>query len=142
MYGSLNHSGFQLLKFLANNSTKDHSLSDINVGIKYMVPAYEIEEILQVFHQEGYITQLFVVDDLLDVESRAENRYKITSQGELFFLEQEGIKKYGQPAIADLEDDYQNDNEEKSKRRNMLIGFALIVIIALATVILVPILNS
>ncbi|MHA1187449.1 MAG: hypothetical protein ACTSXA_09955 [Candidatus Heimdallarchaeota archaeon] len=142
MYGSLNQSGFQVLKFLTNNSTKEHSLSDINVGISYKVPIHEIEEILQVFHQAGYITQLFIVDDLLDIESRAENRYKITSQGELFFLEQEGYRKHGQPAIADLEEDYPDADEEKRKRRNMLIGFALILIIALATVILVPILNG
>ena len=137
MYGTLNHNGFHILKFLANNSTKDHSLSDINVGIKYLVPVYEIEEILKVFHQEGYITQLFVVDDLLDVESRAENRYKITSQGELFFLEQEGFRKYGQPAITDLEDDYPEAADEKRKNRNRIIAFALILLIALTTVILV-----
>ena len=142
MYGTLNESGFRVLGFLANNPAKEHSLSEINAGLSYIVPSHEIEGILTVFHQAGYITQLFIVDDLLDLESRAENKYKITSKGEVFYLEQDGYRKYGRQAITDLEDDYPDADEEKRKRRNMLIGFALILLIALATVILVPILNS
>lgn len=142
MYGALNNSGYRVLDFLAANSTKDHSLHDINVGLSFLIPISEIRGILNVFHQEGYITMLFIVDDLLDLESKAENRFKITPQGKSFYLEQQGFRKYGRQAMADLEDDYPDADEQKHKRRNMIIGFALILIIAFATIILVPILNS
>ena len=99
------------------------------------------KEILKVFHQAGYITQLFVVDDVLDFDSNAENRYKITSQGELYYLEQDGYRKYGHQTMADL-DDYPDAADQKRKRRNMILGFAIILLIALAIVTLVPILNS
>jgi len=135
MYGTLNESGFRVLRFLANNPTKEHNLSEINAGLSYIVPSHEIEGILTVFHQAGYITQLFIVDDILDLESRAENKYKITSKGEMFYLEQDGYRKYGRQAIADLEDDTPEGTDQKRKNRNMIIGFALILLIALTIVI-------
>jgi hypothetical protein len=92
MLNTLNESGYRVLKFLAKNSTRDHSLSEINAGIAYLLPPHEIDGILKVFHQAGYITMLITVNDVLDLDSKAENRYKITSQGELFWLEQQGFR--------------------------------------------------
>ena len=139
MYGSLNDSGLRILEFLANNSSKEHNLIEINKGVSYMVPSYEIEEILNVFHQLGYTTQLFIVDELLDVESRAENKYKITSKGELFYLEQNGLRKHGQQAIDDLEEEEDTPDaaDQKRKNRNKMIAFALIILIAITTLVLV-----
>jgi len=142
MYETLNESGFRVLEFLAKNSTKDHNPNEINAGLSYTVPKHEIEGILQAFYQPGYVVEVFTVENVTDLNSKAEIRYKITSKGELFYLEQDGFRKYGRQAIADLEEDYPDADEQKRKRRNMLIGFALIMIIALATVILVPILNG
>ena len=133
MYSSLNDSGYRVLEYLGTHSTTDHNINDINAGLSYLLAAYEIEGILKVFHQE---------DNVLDMDSKAETRYKITSQGNLFWLEQQGFRKYGRQTITDLEEDYPDAAEEKRKRRNMLIAFALILIIGLATVILVPVLNG
>ena len=142
MYSSLNDSGYRVLEYLGTHSTTDHNINDINAGLSYLLAAYEIEGILKVFHQEGYISEVFTVDNVLDMDSKAETRYKITSQGNLFWLEQQGFRKYGRQTITDLEEDYPDAAEEKRKRRNMLIAFALILIIGLATVILVPVLNG
>ena len=61
MYSSLNDIGFRVLDFLGKNSTTDHNISDINNGIAHMYPQYEVLEVLKVFHQSGYITEVFTV---------------------------------------------------------------------------------
>ncbi len=133
----------QILKALYYHSNKELTLEEIREEMAkeltyVIITNAEFKVITDNLRSNGHITETFTVANVLDLDSKAETKYKITSTG---------IRRYTQlssqmesRAFAQIDFEREYDSKKKSNRR-WLIGCA-IGFVVLITVMIVVILAS
>jgi len=133
----------QVLKALNNHSykdlTQDEIIIEMSKEITYIpIVASEFKLILDNLRSHGHITETFTVANVLDLDSKAETKYKITSAG--ISRCAQIISQMESRAYAQIDFEREYDSKKKSNRR-WLIGCA-IGFVVLITIMIVVILAS
>lgn len=129
----------QVLKALYDHSYKELTLDEIilemSKEITYVpIMISEFKVILDNLRSYDHITEIFTVANVLDLESKAEIKYKITRAG---------ISRYSQissqmSSRAFAQIDYDNDQETRTKtNRKWLIGCAIGFVVLMIVMIVV-----
>lgn len=122
------------LEVLANSPDKDFSISDLAMLNKLTIFSDKMKIIVDSLHRAGYVTENWVVTDILDPDSKSELRYKITNNGIIQYHTLKGKYDASTNFVIDDNEDY---NREKKKNKWLLIGFGIFFIIAIIIVVVV-----
>ena len=122
------------LEVLANSPDKDFSIGDLAMLNKLAIFSDKMKKIVDSLHNAGYVTENWVVTDILDPDSKSELRYKITNNG---IVQYHTLKAQYDASLDFTVDDNEYDNQIKRRNRWYLIGFGIFFVIAIIIVVVV-----
>ncbi len=131
----------QVLKALYNHSykelTRDEIIIEMSKEITFIpINASDFKIILDNLQSHDYITEIFTVANVLDLDSNAETKYKVTSAG--ISRCTQIISQMESRAFAQIDFESEYESRKKSNRRWLIgcaIAFVVLMIVMIAVIL-------